>query len=130
MNTRQKIAAEIPGVLKIASQHMRKLATQNTTLSQENDSLRHELRLSKIARRMETRGIEPGLSYEDKIASLHAVSVDKLAGLEQAVELAAGGFSLGSLQSDEAPAKTSGELYRSAGGDHLDSFITSQQAFS
>lgn len=136
MDDLTKLAQDVPGIVKEASDHMRKLAAQNVELAGERDAAVHELRLMKLARRMEQRGLESALSYEDKVASLRDVPSTKLATLESAVELAAGGFRLGQLSTDTNKTASEGaphgELYRSGenGSDTLDDFILSQQAQS
>ena len=84
---------------------------------------------------MEVRGIEPNLSFEDKVAKLGDIPEEKLASMEQAIELAAGGVRLGTVGSvqTDTDGKTAGrgELYKgeSDGSDTLDNFIESQGAF-
>ncbi len=125
MTTKTKQAqANVPGVMKIASAHMRKLATQNATLHSENKKLASEVKLVKIARRMEIRGIQPHLSFEEKLAGLASLDETKLASIEQAIELAAGGFNLGTVHQPEEGQKTASHR----GADDLDAFVSSQQA--
>lgn len=121
-----KLASQIPGVLQEASQHMRKIANANADLVRENEELRHELRLTKLARRMEERGLEPSLDYEAKLASLQDIDVSRLDALEQAVELAAGGFTLGRLDAGDGDTKVAGGTRH----DDLDTFVLSHQAYS
>jgi hypothetical protein len=131
----QKLAGDVPGILAASAQHMRKLAGHNVELLKRAEAAEHELRLMKLARRMEARGLEPSLSLEEKLASLRDVPATKLDHVEGAVELTAGGFSLGRVSSsDEGGTKTAGsssELYHSneGGSDDLEEFVTSQQAF-
>ncbi len=130
-----KLAGDVPGILSAAAQHMRKLSTQNVEAVKRASAAEHELRLMKLARRMEVRGLEPNLSYEEKVAGLREIPAKKIASLEEAVELAAGGFSLGRVtNSDDSGQKTAsdgGELYHSntGGGDDLEEFVISQQAY-
>ena len=134
-----KLAGDVPGVLAASAQHMRKLATANVSLVKRASAAEHELRLMKLARRMEVRGLEPNLSFEEKVAGLQEVSTDKLAVLEQSVELSAGGFNLARVAgpddtgsgSRKVASATTGELYSTNdnGADDLDEFVLSQQAF-
>jgi hypothetical protein len=131
-----KLAGDVPGILAASAQHLRKLAGQNVELLERATAAEHELRLMKIARRMEQRGLEPNLSLEEKVASLHDVDPSKLDSIEHAVELTAGGFTLGRIsQPEDNGTKVAtwhtGELYHSngAGGDDLEEFVASQQAY-
>jgi|NOAtaT_6_FD_contig_71_168328_length_2369_multi_3_in_0_out_0_2 hypothetical protein len=132
-NKMTKVAGQVPGVLHEAAQHMRKLAEANVGLAEENDGLRHELRTMKLARRMEVRGIEPALDFESKVAKIAQLPVTKLAAVEEAVELTAGGFRLGHVEQPQTGEKraSSGELY-SAGdsGDVLEGFVETMSAYS
>lgn len=138
MSTMDKLASQVPGIMQMASEHLQKMASTNVQLVQERDALEHENRVMKIARRMEVRGLEPNLSYEEKVAKLHEVPTEKLASLEQAVELAAGGVKLAHVatRDDAAGEKRAsvqrGELYHAdeAGSDPLEDFIANQDAFS
>lgn len=128
----EKIASEVPSVMLEAAQHMRKLAEDNTELVQERNALQHELQATKLALRMEERGLEPNLTLAQKIAKLSVLPGTKLAATEQAVELAAGGFSLGHVENPNVDTKVAsrGELYNAGQGeDELDNFVTSQRAF-
>lgn len=126
-----KLAGDVPAILAEASQHMRKLATQNVELQKRASIAEEELRRMKIARRMEARNLEPQLSLEEKMASLASLPTEKLATLEQAVEIAAGGVSLARLEDDKGTKTAShgGELYSSQSRDSLDEYVLSQQAF-
>jgi hypothetical protein len=132
MSDHTKIAGQVPGIMHEAAQHMRKLAEDNVELTQERDILFHENRLMKIAMRMEQRGLDPNLSFEEKMAKLEGVPAEKLATFEQAIEMAAGGFRLGTTESSRDGEKQAsrGELYSaSAGGDDLDNFVTTMRAY-
>jgi hypothetical protein len=132
MSDMDKVAGQVPGIMHEAAQHMRKLAEENVSLVGERDALAHEVRLLKIARRMEQRGIEPNLSFEEKVAKLQEVPVEKLAATEQAIELTAGGFKLGHVEQPQGEKRASrGELYSSdeSGGDELESFVSTMSAY-
>lgn len=133
MSDMTKVAGQVPGIMHEAAQHMRKLAEHNTELLQERDALAHENRLMKLARRMEQRGLEPSLSFEEKVAKLHDVPSEKLAATEQAIELTAGGFRLGHVDQSQGGEKRAsrGELYTSdpESGDELEGFVMTQGAY-
>lgn len=125
------LASDVPGVLKIASGHMRKLASTNVELRAENTKLASELRVTKIARRMELRGIQPNLSFEEKVAGLSKFDEVKLASVEDAIELVSGGTPiLGTVQPSESGVKTASYSGDSRDGqtDPLDAFVLSQAA--
>lgn len=124
----QKLAGDLQGVLTTASQHLKKMASAHANLLAENQQKDHELKAYKLARRMEQRGISPELDFEAKVASLLDTPVEKLATMEQAVELASGGFRLGSVQTDDKTAHD-GDV-GSPGADVLDAFISSNAAFT
>lgn len=127
-----KIAQSIPELLQKSSETLRKIASDNEALLDENAALRHELRLTKLAQRMEERRLEPGLSVEEKVASLRGLDVEKLSAFEAAVELTAGGFHLGDLKTpeDHGTPKKAGQTYPySEGEDPLDAFINSGAAY-
>lgn len=128
-----KVAGQVPGIMHEAAQHMRKMAEQNTELVQERDALLTENRLMKIARRMEQRGLEPNLTFEEKVAKLEAVPAEKLAATEQAIELTAGGFRLGTVDPSQGGEKRAarGELYAkdAEAGDDLDNFVSTMSAY-
>jgi len=132
----QKIAADAPAILTEAARSMRKLAEDNVELSQQVDDLTRELRIHKLAMRMDERGLEQGLTLAEKVASLSGVPETKLAAIEAAVEMAPGGFKLASLRetNEELASNVTtnkmppGELGSSAHYAHLDHFIVSGQA--
>jgi hypothetical protein len=129
----EKVAGQVPGVMQAAAQHLRKMAADNVTLYKRAESAENEVRRMKLARRMEQRGIEPQLSFEEKVEKLSALDPEKLATTEQAVELAAGGVRLGTVASRDEEKRSSvrGETYRSSedGSDPLDAFVMNQEAY-
>ena len=133
----EKVAAQIPDMQDAAAAHLEKMATDNVQLVKRAEAAEHELRLHKIARRMEDRRILTDLDFDAKIAKLQEVPAEKLATLEQAVEMTAGGVRLGSLSTDEeagtskrASGGSTGEMYQRGpdGSDELEQFIQSQEA--
>lgn len=133
-NSMMKIAAEAPAILHEAAREMRKLAEDNVELVQSNEDLAKELRIHKLAMRMDERGLEQGLTLPEKVASLANVSNEKLAAIEAAVEMAPGGFKLASLRetSEELSSVSTqmppGETASSAHYARLDHFIASGAA--
>lgn len=121
-----KLAGDLQGVLHTSAEHMTKLANQVAELSAINQRQDHELKAMKLARRLEERGLSPELTFDQKVAQLLTTPLEKLATMEQAVELASGGFRLGTTQSDDF--QTSGSDGKVA--DPLDAFISSQAAYT
>lgn len=126
-----KIASDAPAVLLEGARVTRKLAQDNMELVERADALEKELTIHKLAMRMQERGLEPALSIEEKIAMLRSVEPIKLAGIEAAVEMSAGGFKLATLREEDftseqpAQTKSSGELGSSAHYERLDTFVRS-----
>jgi hypothetical protein len=134
MNNMEKVAHEVPGIMQAASQHLVKLAGKNVELVKRAEAAEHENRVMKLARRMEIRGLHTNLSFEDKIAQLMEVPLDKLATMEQAVEMAAGGVRLGKVAETDSGSKIASSGYEPSGGssdvDELEVFIESQAALT
>lgn len=126
----EKVAHEVPAIMQAASQHLVKLAGQNVELVKRAESAEHELRVMKLARRMDVRGLHPNLSYEDKVAQLMEIPEEKLATMEQAVEMAAGGVRLAKVAETDTGSKTASFDGAGNGGDELEDFIESQAALS
>lgn len=132
MNTLTKIAQDAPAMLLEGARLTRKLAQENVDLAAENDAVRHELSVHKLAMRMQERGLEPSLSLSEKVAMLSNVDPTKLAAIEAAVEMSAGGFKLATLRNEEeltsappAQQKSPGELGSSAHYERLDDIVRS-----
>jgi len=128
----QKIASETPTVLTEGARLTRKLASDNIELAERNEALERELTIHKLAMRMQERGLEPGMELGEKVAMLRDVDPAKLAGIEAAVEMSAGGFKLASLHIEEdltsraeTQTKSPGELGSSAHYDRLDNIVRS-----
>lgn len=130
MGDMNKLASKVPAILAEASAHLRKTASRLVEVENENTRLRHELRITKIAQRMEERGLDPALNLDQKISHLSDVDPGKFDALEQAVELSAGGFKLGSLEEPENN-NVEGDPSELGSADHhdaLDAFILSGRA--
>jgi len=134
MSNMEKVAHEVPGIMQAASQHLVKLAGKNVELVKRAEAAEHETRVMKLARRMEIRGLHTNLSFEEKVAQLSEVPIDKLATMEQAVEMAAGGVRLGKVaEASDTSSKVASNYDMSSGGsadDELESFIESQAALT
>lgn len=124
-----KIAHDAPGVLLEGARTTRKLAQDNVNLFNENEALKRELTINKLAMRMHDRGLEPSLSLSEKVTMFGGVPEEKLAAVEAAIEMAAGGFKLGSLFNPEdvssgvPSSKSHGELGSSEQYSALDEII-------
>jgi hypothetical protein len=122
----QKLAGDLQGVLTTAATHMTKMANANAQLMAVNAQQEHELKAMKLARRLEQRGLSPEYDFEAKVAKLLETPIEKLATMEQAIELATGGFRLGSVHADDKMAAEGS----SDTTDVLSAFITSQAAYT
>jgi hypothetical protein len=121
---KESVENDVPSIMRAASQHMSKLANQNVGLVKRAESAERELLIVKIARRMEQRGLQQHLSYEEKVA--HLSEVQDLDAVQAAVEIAAGGVSLGKVAEADRPSNNT----RSDSAEDLEAFINSQSAFS
>jgi len=121
----RKVASDVPGVLLAAAEHLTKLANDNVALEQRAESAEHQVACYKLARRMEERGLQQELTFDEKVAALQQLPVAKIATMEQAVELSAGGFSLGTVAEDSKTASPNGVENPEA----LESFINSGAAY-
>lgn len=127
----KKIASNVPAMLAEGARVTRKLAQDNLDLIAEKEAATTSLHVHKLAMRMHERGLEPSLTLSEKVAMLEKVEPSKLAGIEAAVEMSAGGFKLASLRVDEdieskskvAATKSPGELGSSAHYEALDAVI-------
>ncbi len=122
----QKLAGDLQGVLRTSAAHMKKLANSNAELLATSAQQDRELKAYKLARRMEQRGLNSELDFEAKVAAMLEMPTEKLATLEQAVEIAPGGFRLGSVQADDKTASGDSPAQQV---DDLDAFIASQAAY-
>lgn len=130
MSDMEKVAHEVPAMMQAASQHLVKLAGQNVELVKRAESAEHENRVMKLARRMDLRGLHPNLSFEEKVAQLMEVPLDKLATMEQAVEMAAGGVRLGKVAEAADTGSKTASFDGPVGRDELEDFIESQAALT
>lgn len=100
MDDMTKLAGDVPGILQEAAQVTRKLASANLDLVRERDEALHQLRVTKLAQKMQERGIDPHLSFEEKVAHLQQHEETKIAAFEAGLNLLVPGsrFSLGQLE--------------------------------
>jgi hypothetical protein len=128
MDEMTKIAAAVPGVLHEAAEFTRKLASANLDLVRERDGALHQLRLMKLAQRMHERGIDPHLSFDEKVEHLGQHEATKIAAFEAGLSLVGGGsLSLGQLEE-----KTAGETHGASTGltqEGLNDFILNLGGF-
>lgn len=95
-------AAQAGQMMKVAAENLRALSEENKSLKSENEEFREKVanyereeRIVKIAKAMEAKNINNGLSLEEKIASLR--EHDKLDALEEAVNFSAPQMKLASV---------------------------------
>lgn len=105
-------AAQAGQMMKMAAENLRALSEENKSVKSENDELREKVahfereeRIEKIAKAMENKNINSGLSFEEKLASLR--EHEKLDALEEAVNFSAPQLKLASV-SDERQATVEG----------------------
>lgn len=123
MSTDKKAALEkLPMLLKEAASYVGRNSTKLAELEETNKELLHELTAMKLAQRMTERGMDPETSWESKVASLKAMSSEKLATMGQAIELAQGPLTLPKVAKDFSDTQ-------STNTPGFDDFILSQTAF-
>jgi hypothetical protein len=107
-----QVYAEVPGVLRALmterDELRTKLAAANTKLSEFEKSDRIE----KIARTMESKGVDPGSSFDEKVERIKEAA-DRgrsLDVIEEAVEMTAPNGALGKLAGAEASGNGADQL--------------------
>lgn len=98
-------AAQAGQMMKVAAENLRALSEENKTIKAQNEELHtkvssfeREKRIEKVAKAMESKGLSPELSLEEKVASLR--QHEKLEVLEEAVNMSAPQMKLASVVSD------------------------------
>jgi len=125
-----KVAAQIPTMVTEARDHLRKMAHSLVTEREKRSAVERELRLHKIARRLEERRIDDELSFEQKLNKLASLKSKKLDTFETALELSPGGFKLGALQENDSNNNAGGEDGQgSQARSDLDAWIASGAAY-
>lgn len=126
-----KVAHDTPAIIREAGSLMRKMAGANITLEKRASNAERELQAMKLARKLEDRGLNADLDFDQKVARIMGMDQDKIASFEAGIELAASGGGLGAVMSEE-DAKTASSM--SAGAPitdaDFDSFILTGGAFS
>lgn len=123
MTMNKKAALEkLPMLLKEASQHLATTSAKLAELTEEHKTAVHQIKAMKLAQRMTERGFDPETSWEQKVASLQAMTDEKLATMEQAIELAQAPLSLPKVANQDQANPTNPTTF--------DDFILSQSAFS
>ena len=105
---------EVAQLQKLASQTLRVLAGENVSLRTENSELKEKVasfekraRAEKIAGDMESKGLNPDTTFEQKVAEL--LSSDRLEVVEEAVQMAAPQMKLASVHEDGVEVESSGD---------------------
>lgn len=101
-------------MMKLAAENLRSLSAEKESLVTERDELlqkvagfEHERRVEKVAKAMESKGLNPDLSFDEKIASLR--QHEKLEVLEEAVNLSAPQMKLASVDGETEVVAVGGE---------------------
>ncbi len=121
---RIKLAEETQAILLDAAKTMETQSRELVKTAQQRDAALRELRIMKLAKLMEDRGIASELDFNAKVAELSRAENAKLATMEQAIELSAGGFRLGSTY--DSAQDVSGP----SSGDPLEAYIMSGSAYN
>jgi len=105
---------QVAQLQKLASTTLRKLAGENKTLRDENGDLKTKVaafekraRAEKIASEMESKGLNLGSTFEQKVAEL--LENDRLDVVEEAVGLAAPQIKLASVHEDGVEVESTGD---------------------
>lgn len=121
-----KLANDTPAILREAGAVMRKVAQANIVLEKKASDLERENRAMKLARRMEIRGVEDDLTFEEKVAKILELPETKLAAFEAGIEFAASGARLGAVQSaEDAKLAASGSMAGRISDQDFDNMILS-----
>lgn len=129
MENMEKIAAQVPVIVTEARDHLRKMAHSLVTEIEKSAALERELRLHKLARRMEARRIDDELDFDEKLAKLASIPNGRLDSFETALEMSPGGFKLGSLQDQEETSAGTEGLSSTEAQNQLDTWISSNAAY-
>jgi len=90
--------AEAGQAMKLAANSLRALSEENQDLKTKLSHYEKKEHAEKVARLMEEKGIEPELSFQDKVAGL--LRRERLDVVEEAVGLAAPQMKLASVHDD------------------------------
>lgn len=107
-------STQVAQLSKLAAANLRALSEENVQLRSANEELTVKVasfekraRVEKIASEMEAKGLNPGSSFQDKIAQL--MQRDNLDAVEEAVGMAAPQMKLASVHEDGVEVESSGD---------------------
>jgi hypothetical protein len=86
---------QIGQMMKVAAHSIRLLSEENQQLREKVAQFEHRARVEKVASLMEEKGLQPELSFEEKVAALS--QKDNLDVIEEAVGLSAPQLKLASV---------------------------------
>jgi len=100
-----QVYAEVPGVLRALVSERDELRTKLAGVETKLREYEKSDRIEKIARTMETKGIDPGTTFEEKVERIKEAETRgrKLDVIEEAIEMSAPNGALGKLAGAEAP---------------------------
>ena len=104
--------AQAGQMIKMAAENLRALSEENQELKSKVSHFEKKARAEKIASSMEAKGLEPELSFQDKIAGL--LKRDDLSVVEEAVGMSAPQMKLASVSDDTRVAVEGDETGNSA----------------
>ena len=92
-------AAEVSQLTKLAAENLRSLSVENQDLKTKLATFQKKDHAEKIATKMEEKGLETGLSFSEKVASL--MRRDDLQVIEEAVGMTAPQMKLASVHNGD-----------------------------
>lgn len=113
---------EVGQMMKLAAENLRALSEENQGLREKVASYEKLERVEKIAGVMEEKGLEPELSYDEKVDGL--LKRDDLAVVEQAVGMTAPQMKLASVHDDGSTVSVEGGLNDEEGSGAAASFAS------
>lgn len=112
---------EVSQMMKLAAENLRGLSEENQSLREQVATYQKRERAEKIAAVMEEKGLEPGMSFQEKTASI--LQRDDLDVLETAVGLTAPQMKLASVADDQR-LEVEGGLGDEGSGHAESNFLT------
>jgi hypothetical protein len=98
--------AQASEILKTSAASLRALSEENQTLKTKVAAFEKKASAERLARAMEEKGLNDGLSFEEKVASI--MERDDLTVLEQAVGMSAPQMKLASVEDSDEPVAVQG----------------------
>lgn len=97
-----QVYSAVPGVLRALAAERDELLEKNASLAQQLGERTHSDRIEKIARTMETKGIDPDTPYEDKVERIKEAAErgKSLDVIEEAIEMTAPNGEIAKLAED------------------------------